>query len=94
VIGSIVEVEGLPKNAHITDFGLAFCPLIAASILVYREEGVGGVRRLLRRVFDQTKIRKKIWYVPIIFLMPLLYLLTYGVMRLMGLPVPGRTAHF
>jgi hypothetical protein len=52
VIGSIVEVEGLPKNAHITDFGLAFCPLIAASILVYREEGVGGVRRLLRRVFD------------------------------------------
>jgi len=94
VIGSIVEVEGLPKNAHITDFGLAFCPLIAASILVYREEGVGGVRRLLRRVFDQTKIRKKIWYVPIIFLMPLLYLLTYGVMRLMGLPVPGRTASF
>jgi uncharacterized protein len=62
-------------------------PLIAALILVYREEGVGGVRRLLRRIFDQRKIRNKIWYVPIIFLMPLLYLLTYGVMALLRLPL-------
>ena len=93
VIGFFVEVPGLPKNSHITDFGLAFCPLIAASILVYREAG-GGVRRLLSRVFDQRRIRKKIWYVPIIFLMPLLYLLTYWVMRLMGLQIPGQTASF
>jgi CAAX protease family protein len=64
-------------------------PLLAALILVYREEGGGrGVRRLLSRVFDQWRIRKRIWYVPIIFLMPLLYLLTYVVMRLMGLPFP------
>src|SRR5215218_5086372 len=74
VIGFFVEVPGLPKNSHITDFGLAFCPLIAASILVYREAGGGGVRRLLSRVFDQRRIRKKIWYVPIICLMPLLAL--------------------
>jgi membrane protease YdiL (CAAX protease family) len=93
VIGFFVEVPGLPKNSHITDFGLAFCPLIAASILVYREAG-GGVRRLLSRVFDHRRIRKKIWYVPIIFLMPLLYLLTYWVMRLMGLQIPGQTASF
>jgi uncharacterized protein len=64
-------------------------PLMAALILVYREEGGGrGVRRLLSRVLDQWRIRKGIWYVPIIFLMPLLYLLSYGVMRLMGLPFP------
>jgi uncharacterized protein len=85
VIGFFVEVQGLPKNGHITDFGLAFCPLIAASILVYREAGSGGVRRLLSRVFDHRRIRKKIWYVPIIFLMPLIYLLIYWVMHLMGL---------
>jgi membrane protease YdiL (CAAX protease family) len=66
----------------------AFCPLIAALILVYREEGVGRVRRLLRRVFDQWRIRNRIWYVPIIFLLPLLYLLSYGVMRLLRLPLP------
>ena len=59
---------------------------MAALILVYREEGGGGgVRRLFSRVFDQKRIRNRIWYAPIIFLMPLIYLLTYGVMRLMGL---------
>jgi membrane protease YdiL (CAAX protease family) len=63
-------------------------PLLAALILVYREAGGRGVRRILSRVFDQRRIRKKIWYVPIIFLMPLLYLLSYLVMRLMGLPFP------
>jgi membrane protease YdiL (CAAX protease family) len=64
-------------------------PLLAAVILVYREEGGGrGVRRILSRVFDKWRIRKRIWYVPIIFLMPLLYLLSYLVMRLMGLPFP------
>ena len=85
-----------PSNFPLTlnVFMQPFVPLIAALILVYREEGRGDVRRLLRRVFDQRRIRNKIWYVPIIFLMPLLYLLTYGVMRLMGLPVPGRTASF
>ena len=70
-------------------------PLMAALILVYREEGGGrGVRRILSRVFDQWRIRKRIWYVPIIFLMPLLYLLSYLGMRLMGLHIPGQTATF
>ena len=64
------------------------CPLIAAVILVYREEKLGGVVRLLKRVFDQRRIKHKIWYVPIIFLLPLLYLLLYGVMRLLGRPLP------
>ena len=64
------------------------CPLIAAVILVYREEKLGGVVRLLKRVFDQRRIKHKIWYVPIIFLLPLLYLLSYGVMRLLGRPLP------
>jgi hypothetical protein len=35
-------------------------PLLAALILVYREAGGGGVRRILSRVFDQRRIRKKI----------------------------------
>jgi uncharacterized protein len=63
-------------------------PLLAALILVYSEEKRGGTRRLLRRVFDLWRIRKRIWYVPIIFLTPLLYLLTCVVMRLMELPFP------
>jgi membrane protease YdiL (CAAX protease family) len=70
-------------------------PLLVALILVYSQERGGrGVRRLLSRVFDQWRIWSKIWYVPIIFLMPLLYLLSYLGMRLLGLKVSGRTAPF
>jgi predicted nucleic acid-binding protein len=65
-------------------------PLVAALILVYREDGRAGTRRLLRRVFDQKRIKAKIWYVPVIFLLPAIYLLTYGVTRLTRLPLPDK----
>ena len=71
------------------NFPMTSVPLLVALILVYREEGLGGVRRLLRRILDQRRIRNRIWYGPIIFLMPGIFLLTYGVMRLMGLPLPN-----
>lgn len=63
-------------------------PLIAACILVSREEQPGGISRLLKRVFDLKRIRHKIWYVPIIFLNPLIYMLSYWVMLLLGRPLP------
>jgi uncharacterized protein len=66
-----------------------FVPLIAASILVHRGEGLGGVRGLLKRAFDYRRVRNKAWYVPIIFLVPFIYLLTYGIMALAGLPSSG-----
>lgn len=89
LIGAIAEhfSIGLPYNLPVS--ALMFpCPLIAALILVYREERRGGIKRLLKRVFDYKRIRQKIWYVPIIFLLPGIYLLSYGVQRLMGLPLP------
>jgi hypothetical protein len=90
----MVEVKGLPQNLPVSDLLFTFVPLIAASILVYREERLDGLRRLLERVFDYKRIEQKFWYLPIIFLMPLLYLLTYGVMRLMGLPLPADRSVF
>ncbi len=89
VLSTMIKVKGLPDNLPVTDIGATFVPLISASILVYREEKFGGVKRLLKRAFDYKRIKQKIWYVPIIFLMPLLYLLTYVVMRLIGLPPPA-----
>lgn len=62
-------------------------PLAAALILIYREEGGSGVRLLLKRVFDFRRIQNKAWYLPIVFLMPLLALLTYVIMRAVGLPL-------
>jgi len=88
VIGAMAEPpKGFPINLPVSALMLV-CPLIAAVILVYREEKLGGIRRLLQRVFDYKRIKQKIWYVPIIFLMPSICLLSYGVMRLMRLPLP------
>ncbi|WP_214108127.1 CPBP family intramembrane glutamic endopeptidase [Acrocarpospora catenulata] len=64
------------------------CPVAAAAILVYREDGTAGVARLLRRSFDFKQIKAKIWYLPIVLLLPGIFVLTYGVMRLAGLPAP------
>jgi uncharacterized protein len=64
------------------------CPVTAALILVYRENKTEGVIALLKRSFDYSRIRSKVWYAPIFLLMPGVMVLSYGFMRLMGLPVP------
>lgn len=85
-VGALTDLTlplGLPFAA------LAFvCPLLAASILTYREEGRSGPRRLLRNLIDHRALRPRKWYAPIILLMPAIYLLSYSIMLLMGLPVP------
>jgi uncharacterized protein len=62
--------------------------LVAAVILIHRTEGTAGVKRLLRRVLDHRRIRPRRWYVPIVLLSPALLLASYGVMRLLGRPLP------
>jgi len=89
VLSTIVKGKGLPDNLPVTDIGAVFAPTIAASILVHREEKLAGVKNLLKRAFDYRRIKQKIWYLPIIFLPPILYVLTYWVMRLIGLPPPA-----
>jgi uncharacterized protein len=89
VIGTMVKVKGLPLDVPVTDFIAAFTPLIAACILVYKEEGtIAAIKTLLKRTFDFSRIRQKIWYLPVILLMPIIYLLIYGVMQLFRLPLP------
>ena len=61
----------------------------AASILIYREKGLAGVRALLVRAFDFKRVSAKIWYVPVILLMPGIMVLSYVAMRLMGVVLPA-----
>jgi membrane protease YdiL (CAAX protease family) len=68
------------------------CPIAAALILVRRHEGSAGTRRFLRRVFDPRSIRPVVWYLPIVGLLPLLYALSYGVMRVSGVALPAPQA--
>lgn len=88
ILSTRIKIEGLPDNLPVTDAGATLVPLFAAAILVYRKERWEGVKKLLSKTLDYWKIKQKTWYVPIVFLMPFLYLLTYWIMRLAGLPVP------
>ena len=88
LLGAFVKHVPLPINLPVSALQFV-CPLIAAFMLVYREEQPDGVKRLLKRVFDVKRIEHKIWYVPIIFLMPLIMVLSYGVMLLLGRPLPA-----
>jgi hypothetical protein len=48
IIETRIDVKGLPLDIPITDILVAFTPTIAASILVYKEEGLIGVKNCLR----------------------------------------------
>lgn len=75
----------LPISALMT-----FCPLSAATILVYKEQKNQGVKELLKKSFDFKEIKDKKWYIPIVFLMPVIAALSYWYMKITGgiLPEP------
>ncbi len=64
-------------------------PFIAASILTYREKGSDGVKQLVTRSFDSSRIPRKIWYLPILLLMPAVMILNLAWTSLEGDPTPG-----
>ena len=87
VLGAQYRVEllpGLPLAAI-----MVVCPLVAALLLVGRESGRAGVKAHLQRSFDCRRIAKGIWYLPILLLCPAVAVLSYVVMRLLGMPVPA-----
>ena len=85
--GAAIGLElspGLPVSSLV----VTFCPLIAAVILVRRENGTAGVTGLLKGAFDYQRIRAKLWYAPMMLLMRGVMVLEYGLLRWMGSPVP------
>jgi membrane protease YdiL (CAAX protease family) len=71
---------------------LALAPFSAALILASRENRSIGARRLVKRSFDYKRITNKIWYIPLFFLFPILFLLALGLMIFMGAPLPDPIA--
>ena len=90
IIDFMIEAKRTSSlNFSTIDIVTAFIPIIAGCILIYREEGKSGVYKLFKRIFDYSRITKKIWYVPIILLPFLMYLLIYMVIRVLGLSLPS-----
>ena len=85
-IGSVTDLQlmpGLPVSLL-----AAFCPMIAALLLVGRESGTAATWGLLKRSVDFRRITDRRWYLPILLLMPMVSLVVYGLMRELGLPLP------
>ena len=67
---------------------MAFCPMVAALMLVYRERSKAGVKQLLKRSFDFRRVKALVWLVPVLLLMPGVNVLVYRLMQWIGMPVP------
>jgi len=62
-IGSVTDLQlmpGLSVSALMT-----FCPMVAALLLVRRQNGTTGVRGLLKRSFDFRRINDKLMLFPV-----------------------------
>jgi len=77
-----------PDMAVFFIFLSALAPIGAALILVYRENGKDGVKKLLKKSFDFRRITKKIWFIPIIFMMPLIFSIAYAILVITGQSIP------
>ncbi len=86
--GKSTGLELLP-GVPLSSVVVTFCPAIAAAILVFRTEKATGVAELLKRALDLKRIRAKIWYIPIVLLMPVVMALEYWLLRRMGSPIPA-----
>ena len=81
IIGSMMGMIGL----FLLAIALTAVPTIAALILTYKEKG--KVKELLLR-YSKFKISKKLWYIPIIFLLPILGIFALILLYLIGEPIP------
>jgi membrane protease YdiL (CAAX protease family) len=87
LIGGLTDLKLMPGLS--VSALMAVCPMVAALILVHRESGKAGVKELLRRSFDFKRIKAKRWYAPILFLMAVVNVAVYGLMRWMDMPLPA-----
>lgn len=83
------EVVFTPEMGPLYVSLLTLTPIVAASVLTYRQDGRDGAKKLVRRVFDCRRITVKKWYAAILLLMPLISLIGLGVMVVVGAEVPS-----
>ena len=86
-IGIVTDLQLLPGLS--VSALMAFCPMVAALLLVRQESSTTAIQGLLKRSVDFRRITDKRWYLPVLLLMPLVSLVVYGLMRVLDLPLPA-----
>jgi membrane protease YdiL (CAAX protease family) len=92
VLGAIYEVQIFP-GFKLFQLPLAM-PMVAAMILIYRENGKAGVIALLKRTYDFRNFKPKIWFLPILLIYPSIGFLDYWILRLSGVSIPSPSFSF
>lgn len=87
VLGGATDLQLMPGLS--VSALAAFAPAAAALVLMHLNKKPSGMLALLKRSFDFKRIHDKRWLVPVLFLMPAVSLVVYGLMRLMGMPLPA-----
>ncbi len=87
LLGSLIGSQLLPA-LPLSALGVV-CPVAAAAILSFREQGLSGVKALLKKSFDFGRGTSKAWYLPTMLVMPLVATVAYGVMRVTGTALPA-----
>jgi len=77
----------LPINLPISAL-MFVCPLITTLIVDYKNYKGNSIRELMKKVFNYKKINNNRWYIPIIGLTPGVMLISFLVMKLVGMPLP------
>ncbi|MDO8869550.1 MAG: type II CAAX endopeptidase family protein [Methanobacteriaceae archaeon] len=92
-IPPILIGQGIPFPSILADFFLgpfnlgAWGPFVAAFLLTYRNNGKDGVFKLLKRGVDYKF--HKIWFLPILLLMPFITGVSLLIASFLGDPLPG-----
>ncbi len=89
ILGAMAKelAKMLPINLPISAL-MFVCPLIATIIVNDKEHNVNSIGGLMKKVFDYKKINNKSWYIAIIGLAPAVMLISFLVMKLVGMPLP------
>jgi membrane protease YdiL (CAAX protease family) len=86
IAGALTDFQIMP-GIPLSALGL-LCIVSAASILVYRENGLAGVTELMKRSFDFKRVKARVWYWPTFLLLPAIMILSFIAMRWMAVQIP------
>lgn len=75
---------GLPVSA-----AMIIAPALVATVMTRREQGRRAAAELWRRVGDVRRAKSAWWTLIAFLFMPVTMLITYGLMRWLGLPLPA-----
>ncbi len=78
----------VPEMENVAPLLFVFVPMISALILTFRENGSDGAKKLIKRSFDFKKITSKMWYAPILFMMPIVSLVVLWTLGFIGEALP------